>query len=60
MGFYINDLPNGEPLPRIGKADALIESGIAEETVFPEHFDDIPVDKAIIAVVDNRVFDAAA
>ncbi len=59
MGFYINDLPNGEPLPSIDKAQALIDAGIAEETEFISRFADIPEDKAMIAVVENGLFDAA-
>lgn len=59
MGFYINDLPNGEPLPALGKAQALLDAGIAEETEFVSRFADIPEDKAMIAVVDNGIFDAA-
>ena len=60
MGFYINDLPDGTPLPKIGKAEALIDAGLAVKTVMPATFDSIPVDKAVIAVIDNRLFDAAA
>lgn len=57
MGFYINEV-NGDPLPRHGKAEALIEHG-AEETSIYRDINDIPENKALVAVVDNVFFDAA-
>ena len=61
MGFYINELEDGTPLPKIGKADFLLENvDAAYETMLPIRFAGIRYNIALIAVVENGLFDAAA
>jgi hypothetical protein len=58
MGYYINNTKNG-PLQPIYKANQLLEQGLAtridKPTTLPEN-----KDKAIVCVVSNGPFDAAA
>lgn len=52
MGMYINENSKGQPLPTIGKANALLEDGAKETTAeFQEN---------LICVVSNEYFDAAS
>lgn len=64
MGFYINELEDGTPLPKIGKADFLLEhiKPSIEWSRLPDNFDPVSFgyNNAVIAVVDNGLFDAAA
>lgn len=52
MGRYINETSKGEPLPRTGKANALINDGakIVQPNKFQEN---------LICVIENGFFDAA-
>lgn len=54
MGYYINEMPNGDPLPHKGKADKLLTIEGAEETKVPTEWND-----NIVCVVDNVIFEAA-
>ena len=64
MGFYINELEDGTPLPKIGKADFLLDNirPSTEWTHLPDTFDPVSFgyNNAVIAVVENGLFDAAA
>ena len=64
MGFYINELEDGTPLPRIGKADFMLENIKATHEIgFPTSFSEAVTvigGRAIIAIVENGNFDAAA
>jgi hypothetical protein len=63
MGFYINELEDGTPLPKIGKADFILNNvELTAEINFPKAWDVIEnlEEKAVIAVVENGIFDAAA
>jgi len=53
MGFYINTNCNQ------GKANELVKSHGAIKIATPRWFNDVPVDKALICVVENGFFDAA-
>jgi hypothetical protein len=57
MGYYINHLPNGTPLPAIGKADSLVRAGAKPILVPPAQ---MPANEALICVCSNGPFDAAA
>jgi hypothetical protein len=57
MGYYINETKNG-PLGALGKADRIIQDENAIELHFPPPI--FPQDKAVICVVSNGPFDAAA
>lgn len=54
MGYYINNLPNGEKLPSLGKAEALLTIEGATQIPQPTKFQD-----DIVCVVDNGIFEAA-
>jgi hypothetical protein len=54
MGIYLNYDSNGNELPTIGKAEALIKDG-AKKIYEPEKFQ-----KNLVCVVENGLFDAAA
>lgn len=58
MGKYLNEDLKGQPINIRSKLTALVNSG-AEVIEEPEKFDQYP-DKAIICVVDNGPFQAAA
>lgn len=63
MGFYINELEDGTPLPKIGKADFMLNNiDGAEGIVLPQSYDVIEALEtvSVIAVVENGLFDAAA
>jgi hypothetical protein len=53
MGLYINELPNGTPLPSKGKARVLLNEGATYHQV--DKF--VP---NLVCVVDNGPFEAAA
>ncbi len=53
MGYYI-EVPKS-----VGKAAQLVRIHNASIIPCPEKFEDIPKDKALICVVDNRAFEAA-
>jgi hypothetical protein len=53
MGFYIDTFCNQ------GKADELVKRHGAIKIATPKSFNDIPVDKGLICVVENGFFDAA-
>jgi hypothetical protein len=54
MGYYINQMPNGDPLPRSGKVEKLLTiDGVIKMTEPEEFMEDI------VCVVDNGAFDAA-
>ncbi len=53
MGFYIETYCNQ------GKADELVKRHGAVKIATPKSFNDIPVDKGLICVVENGFFDAA-
>lgn len=57
MGHYINELPNGEILPAIGKADKLLSTieGTEELESVPQEWEE-----DIVCVVSNGTFEAAA
>ena len=54
MGLYLN------PGAVVGKADQLIELGAKELMSPPATIDSVADDKAIVCVVENGPFDAAA
>lgn len=56
MGYYLNQLPNGEPLPSLGKADKLLSS-IEGTKEIPEPNE---WEEDIVCVVSNGPFEAAA
>lgn len=56
MGMYIQG-------PAKGKAEALVDLGVAEAILFgtiPKTLADLPAGKSLVCVVDNGHFDAAA
>lgn len=53
MGKYLQG-------PTKGKADHLVEKYHAQVIEQPKNFADVPEDMALICVVDNMIFDAAA
>lgn len=56
MGYYINELPNGELLPAKGKADKLLSTiEGTKEIKTPQQWEE-----DIVCVVDNGPFEAAA
>lgn len=55
MGYYINELPNGQKLPSKGKVNKLLTIEGAELIDEPEEWEE-----DIVCVVDNGPFEAAA
>lgn len=56
MGYYINQLPNGEQLPALGKAEKLLSIEGAELIKQPSEWEE-----GIVCVVNNNgLFEAAA
>lgn len=60
MGYYINSLPDGSSLEAQHKANDLIDSGATELSGPPASLANVPQDKALLCVVSNPMFDAAA
>lgn len=56
MGYYLNNPFMG----RYDKALFLVEHHGAEKIPVPPVFEDVPEDKALVCVVENGHFDAAA
>ena len=61
MGKYINVTPTGEPMGLKGKALAIIETFNAKPIAHPPaSLSELPPGTALICVVDNGPFEAAA
>lgn len=59
MGYYINTI-NGVDLPKRAKANALIQQGAQLVFIVPDSIAEVPPGKALVCVVQNGPFDAAA
>ena len=59
MGYYINESAPGKNLPFVGKAPVLIKECKAVES-YPVPPSQLPDDRALVCVVLNGPFDAAA
>lgn len=55
MGYYLNEMPNGEKLPASGKVQKLLMIDGAELIEEPQDWEE-----NIVCVVDNGPFEAAA